>query len=117
MTKSPKNQTSNDPVGVLGNMPFAALNDAQLKAWSDLGAEVMKFASSRIQQDLEAQKAMLACKSPQDLQKVQTEYFSKALEDYRLQIQRAMEVMSHAAKTPMGEMIKSAKRGYDDVPL
>ena len=117
MTKSQKNQTSDNPVGVFGNMPFTALNNAQMKVWSDLGAEVMKFASSRIQQDLEAQKAMLACKTPQDLQKVQTEYFSKAVEDYRLQIQRAMEVMSQAAKTPMGEVIKTTKRGFDDVPL
>ena len=117
MTKSSKNNTPGDPFAMLGKLPFNPLNDTQLKAWSDLGAEAMKFASSRIQQDMEAQKAMLACKSAQDLQKVQTEYFSKAVEDYRAQIQRAMDVMASAAKAPMEGASKSTKRGYDDVPL
>lgn len=117
MTKSSKDQSSSDHLAMLGKMPFNPLTDAQLKAWSDLGAEVLQFASSRVQQDMEAQKAMLACRSPQDLQKVQAEYFSKALEDYRVQVQRAMEVMSGAAKTPIGDLLKSTKRGYDDVPL
>lgn len=117
MTKESKNQPSTDRVGMLGKMPFNPMNDPQLKMWSDLGAEVMQFASSRMEQDIEAQKAMLACKSPQDLQKVQSQYFSKALEDYRAQIQRAMEVMSGAADKRAGGVFTSTKRGYDDVPL
>lgn len=117
MTKEAKKQMFSDHAAMLGKMPFNPMNDTMLKAWSDLGAEVMEFAASRIQQDMEAQKAMLACKSPQDLQKVQTDYYSKALEDYRAQIQRAMAVMSGAAKMPTGSMTNATKRGYDDVPL
>ncbi len=117
MTKESKNQSSTDYVGMLGKMPFKPMNDPQLKVWSDLCAEVMQFASSRMQQDIEAQKAMLACKSPQDLQKVQSQYFSKALEDYSAQIKRAMEVMSGAADKRTGGVFTSTMRGYDDVPL
>ena len=117
MKKSSENDASIDPFAMLGKLPFNPLNDTQLKAWSDLGGEVIKFASSRIQQDLEAQKAILACKSPQDLFKVQTEYFNKAVGDYRAQIQRAIDVMASAATAPVGGVPKSTKRGFDDVPL
>lgn len=117
MTKKTKDQPSNDFAGMLGNMPFNPMNDPQLKAWSDLGAEMMKFAATRIQRDLEAQKAMLACKSVEDLQKVQAQFYSEAVADYRAQIQHAMEVMSHAAKKQVDTAVMTTKRGYDDVPL
>ncbi len=56
MTKKPNDTSSTDFAGMLGNMPFNPMNDPQLKAWSDLGAEMMKFAASRIQRDLEARE-------------------------------------------------------------
>lgn len=117
MTKKPNEKPSNDTVGMLGKMPFNPLNDPQLKVWSDLGAEVMQFAASRIQRDMAAQKAMLACKSLDDLQKLQAQYYSEAVKDYSAQIQRAMEVMSGAVKKQMDDAVTSVKRGYDDVPL
>ncbi|WP_050527186.1 phasin family protein [Pseudorhodobacter aquimaris] len=117
MTKDTKAQSSTDFIGMLGNMPFNPTNDPQLKVWSDLGADMMKFAASRIQQDLEAQKSMLACKSLEDLQKVQAEFFSEAVKGYNAQIQRVVEVMSGAGKAQAGAVVSSTKRGYDDVPL
>ncbi|WP_022705672.1 phasin family protein [Pseudorhodobacter ferrugineus] len=117
MTKKTKDQSPTDFAGMLGNMPFNPMNDPQLKAWSDLGAEMMQFAASRIQRDLEAQKAMLACKSLEDLQKVQAEFYSEAIKDYNAQIQRTMQVMSGAAKMQVDAAVSSTKRGYDDVPL
>lgn len=117
MTKKPKDQSFTDFVGMLGNMPFNPMNDPQLKAWSDLGADMMKFAASRIQQDIEAQKSMLACRSLEDLQKVQAEFYSEAVKDYSAQIQRAMEVISVAMKPQVDAVVSSTKRGYDDVPL
>lgn len=117
MTKRENDQPSTDTVGMLGKMPFNPLNDPQLKVWSDLGAEVMQFAASRIQRDIEAQKAMLACKSLDDLQKLQAQYYSQAIKDYSAQIQRAMEVMSGVAGKGKDDAATSTKRGYDDVPL
>ena len=117
MTNKSKKQSSPDYAGMIGKMPFNPMNDPQLKVWSDLGAEVMQFASSRMRQDIEAQKAMLACKSIEDLQKVQAQYYSEAIKDYSAQIQRAMEVMSGAANKRTDDVFKPTRRGYDDVPL
>lgn len=117
MTKKANDQSSTGFVGVLGNMPFNPMSDPQLKAWSDLGAEMMKFAATRIQRDLDAQKAMLGCKNLEDLRKVQAEFYNEAVKDYSAQIQRTMEVMSGAAKTQVDAVLSSTKRGYDDVPL
>lgn len=117
MTTKAKDQPSTDCVGMLSKMPFNPLNDRQLKIWSDLGAEVMQFAASRIQRDIEAQKAMLACKSREDLQKLQVQYYSEAVKDYSAQIQSAMEVISGAADKLKDDVVTSTKRGYDDMPL
>lgn len=117
MNKKTKDQSSTDFAGMLGSMPFNPMNDPQMQAWSELGAEMMKFAASRIQRDIEAQKSMLACKNLEDLQKVQAEFYSEVVKDYSAQIQRAMEVMSGAAKKQVDAVVSSAKRGYDDVPL
>ena len=117
MTKKPAPQSSTDHMGKLGKMPFNPMNAPQLKVWSDLGAELMKFASSRVQQDIDAQKAMMACKSLEDLQEVQAQYYSEAIKDYSAQMQRAMEVMLGAANKRKDDAAISTKRGYDDVPL
>jgi hypothetical protein len=117
LTNISKDQSAADTLGMLGKMPFNPMNDPQLKVWSDLGAEVMQFASSRMQQDIEAQKSMLACKSLAELQKVQADYYSEALKDYTAQIQRAMAVMSGASGKQTDDGFKATKRGYDDVPL
>ena len=117
MTQKTTTQSPTDPMGMLGKMPFNPMNDPQLKAWSDLGAELMQFASSRVQQDMEAQKAMLACKTLQALQELQTKYYSDAIKDYSAQMQRAMEVMSGGANKRTDDVFKPTRRGYDDVPL
>lgn len=117
MTKGTKDPSAADFVGMLGKMPFNPMNDPRLKLWSDLGAEMMQFASSRIQRDMEAQKAMLACKSLEELQKLQAQYYSDALKDYTEQIQRSMAALSGAATKQADDLATPKKRGYDDVPV
>ena len=96
---------------------FMMGNPALTKAWSDLMAENVRFLSDRLEQDFETQKAMLACKTPADVMKVQSEFFQKAVEDYSGGAQRVFEILT-AASTEAVEGAKSSfKRGYDDVPL
>ena len=117
MTKVTKDPSAADYAGMLGNMPFNPMNDPRFKLWSDLGAEMMQFASSRIQQDMEAQKAMMACKSFEELQKLQAQYYSEAIKDYTAQIQRSMAALSGAATKQADGLVTPTKRGYDDVPV
>jgi hypothetical protein len=117
MTKpNQKSSTSNaDPMtAAMQNM--AALNPLQggaLKAMFAMGTETLQFLSSRMQQDIETQQAMLNCKSLEDLQKVQSEFYTKALEDYRNAAAKMMGIMSSGG----ADSAPSSKRGYDDVPL
>ncbi|MFX0541532.1 phasin family protein [Roseovarius sp. S4756] len=87
------------------------------KVWLDLWADTQRFVVSRIQQDLEAQKAIFACKNLVDVQKVQTEFYTNAMEDYRAQASRIMEMMSAVAPIGLDSVPLVTRRRYDDVPL
>jgi hypothetical protein len=81
------------------------------------GTETMQFLSSRMQHDIEVQRALVACKTFDDIHKVQADFYTKALEDYRLVAAKMMEIMSAGASDAATAAASSTKRGYDDVPL
>lgn len=99
-------------IGSFGSMPAAVL-----KAWSEVGGEALKFISLRMQQDVAAQRAMLNCRSLEDVRKVQIDFFGKALADYKAEATHMMKIMSGAMTQGQTDAIPSAKREYDDVPL
>lgn len=111
-------QSNSDPMAAaVENM--IALNPMQggaLKAIYAMGTETMQFLSSRMQHDIETQKAMLTCKTLEDLQKVQADFYKKALEDYSAAGAKMMGIMSASSDT-VGNAVSATKRGYDDVPL
>ncbi len=72
------------------------MRQTALKAWCDIGTEALQFVSSRMEKDIQTQKALLGCKRLEDLQKVQAEFYSKALEDYNAEATRMMELMTAA---------------------
>lgn len=117
MTKPSKTQAAENHSTTPGLSLLNPVMDAQMKAFSAWGAGMLQFFTTRLAQDLEAQKAMLACKSLPDIQKVQTAYVTQAIADYQAQMQRSMDVWSDGAKNPMGDMFQPSKRAYDDVPL
>lgn len=93
------------------------MNDAALKAWLDMGREAMRFASSGLQKCVEAQSAMMACKTLEDFQKVQVEFYTNTLEDYRAEVARMMGSLSASPIGTMGADMPKMKRKYDDVPI
>ncbi|OAN68283.1 hypothetical protein A8B83_02340 [Rhodobacteraceae bacterium EhC02] len=94
-----------------------ALNPAMTKAWLEMMSSSAHFMADRLQQDLETQKAILACKTPMELLQVQSAFFKTAIEQYTEYAMRLKETMTSATE----ETIKGARtdhsRGYDDVPL
>lgn len=76
--------------------------------WQEIMTESARFVSERLQQDMEAQQAMMNCKTPMELMQVQTEFYQKAVARYTEEAARMMKMMSN----PTG-----AKRSFDDVPL
>ncbi|MFV0515612.1 MAG: phasin family protein [Jhaorihella sp.] len=121
MTKAPKTPAAADPTPTLSGLESLAaqypFHEAAFKAWFDMGAAALEFLSSRVDHDLQTQKAMLGCTCLEDVQKVQAEFCTRALEDYKSATARMMELMVAAAMRGPGGAAASARRGYDDVPL
>lgn len=97
--------------------PLDLTGGAALKAWSEMGAEGLRFVTARMQHGMEAQKAMIACKGIDDLQKVQAEFYAKAVADYQAEVARLMALMSAPATGGQAATSIPTKRRYDDVPL
>jgi hypothetical protein len=88
-----------------------------MQAWTQIGAETVRFISDRLQQDIKTQKAMLACTSLEDLRKVQADFFRATQNHYATQGQRMMEIVGKAATIWPIPATGSAKLAYDDVPV
>lgn len=117
MTDSAKKSPKSDSKDTDDSKSFEMIGSDAQKAWLDMGAETLRFLAARMQKDLETQKAMLACTSLDDVQKVQADYYTQTLEDYRAQMTRLMEVMSSVAPKGLENLQFVTRRGYDDVPL
>jgi len=96
---------------------FSVMPETALRAWFGMGLEALQFVSSRMQKDIATQKAMLACRSLEDIRKVQADFYNQAVEDYRAQVSRVMEIMSVPGIEGPKIVFPSTKRSYDDVPL
>lgn len=93
-----------------------ALNPMQggaMKTALAMGSETLQFFAARMQQDVATQQAILTCKTMEDLQKVQADFYKTAMEDYRCATERMMSILLAGAPAATA----STKRGYDDVPL
>ena len=96
---------------------MAALNPVGMSAWKQVMDESSRFVSDRFEQDVELQKAMMGCSTPQDLFQLQSDFYSKAVKDYTAEATRMFEMMSKATQDTVKEATTSHARKYDDVPL
>lgn len=94
-----------------------AFNPVGMAAWMNIVTESARFVADRLEQDVAAQQAMLNCKTPADLLRVQTEFYQKAIEQYTAEATHMIDMMSKAAVQSIEEARAPHARGYDDVPL
>lgn len=90
---------------------------ANMAGWPDLITENVRFLSDRVQQNLEAQRAFLACRSADEILHLQTEFHRKAMEQYAAQAERVMRSMLMTTAQVMEKTTTLQARRYDDVPL
>ncbi len=86
-------------------------------AWMELMTETTRFMIDRFQQDLEAQQAFLASRTPQEMVTLQAEFVRNTIEQYMAQSTRLTEMMSGTTKQALNELKSGHARKYDDVPL
>lgn len=94
-----------------------AVNPATAQAMMSVMAESARFLTDRLQQDLDAQKALLACKSPTELMQVQAGFMKTAMEQYMAYAVRFQKAMTTATADTMENARTGHSRGYDDVPI
>jgi hypothetical protein len=69
-----------------------AMGTGWMEAMSDMGREWLQFVSDRVAKDVDFQQRMLQAKSPQDVQKIQTEFMQAAVEDYTRETGKMVEL-------------------------
>ncbi|MEL7014259.1 MAG: phasin family protein [Pseudomonadota bacterium] len=115
---APKPAAAPDMSPVLGlTTAMMAANPAITKAWTDIMNESARFVSERLQEDMEAQKALMQCKTPADLVVFQSEFVLKAMQQYANEAQRMTKIMTDAGDELTKDARQTWSRAYDDVPL
>lgn len=94
-----------------------AFNPVAAKAWQDIMSESARFLADRLQQDVSVQKAVLACKTPNELLLVQSEFYKNAVEQYAEEFARLSKMMVQATCDTLEDARSGHSRGYDDVPI
>lgn len=115
MTRSASKPTAKPGTSALTGAMAAGHPAARM--WLDIMSESTRFVSERLQNDLETQQALLRCKNPAELVRLQSEFFRKAVEQYTSEAHRLFEIMTGAATEAAKGVRSPYSRGYDDVPL
>lgn len=87
------------------------------QTWLSLANECTRFAAERMQQNRDAQRAMLSCKTPMDVVAQQFNYCQSMSQLYANQTTRLFEMATGAAQRTADEAAQSHSRKYDDIPL
>lgn len=72
--------------------PLSWFGNAWLEAFGEVGSELSAFIAERISEDVKTQHEMLHCKSPVELQKLQSRFVQKAIDDYTAETGRFVEL-------------------------
>lgn len=78
----------------LGNM--MGLSTAWMEMLGDMGAEVMNFVADRIREDVKTQHEILHCKNVGELQHIQAQFLQKAIDQYRAETGKLVEMGTRA---------------------
>ena len=87
-----------DPFAAFKPMvPAASIGAIWFNRAADLGREITTFAAERVKQNVEAQHALLQCKSLTQVQHVQAEFLQMALDHYQVEAGKVLEMAGRMA--------------------
>lgn len=105
-----------DPAAI-ATSAMAAFGPAAAKGWVSFANECTRFAADRMQKDIDARRAFLACKTPMDVVQQQIGYCQAVSQLYSNQTMRLFKLMTEAAHGTAREATQNHARKYDDIPL
>lgn len=93
-----------------------AIHSATSQAWLSFMSESGRFLTERVQQNLDAQKAMMVCKSPTELLQLQAAFLKATMDQYTDHANRIQE-MTKVTTVAIKDAQSGHARSYDDVPI
>jgi hypothetical protein len=117
MEKANETKASPDTGTSAMAVAMKAVNPVAAEAWISCTSEIAQFLTERVKQDLDTQKAVMACKSPAELLKVQADFVTTAVDQYTGFSMRLYKAMTTATTNPFQGMRPLRARRYDDLPL
>lgn len=104
-----KTQAPKDPLAPLVDLQKAGfgslmgMNAAWLESLGDMGAEFTSFLAERIKEDVKTQHEILHCKDVSEVQRIQSDFVKKAIEQYQTETGKLFEIGMSAFKTDTGK--------------
>ena len=84
-----------------GFKTMAGTGNDWMETIAEMGSEMMRFTAERIKEDVEARHAILNAKDFAEAQHVQAQFFQKAMDDYRAETAKLVEMgQAMTAKKP-----------------
>ncbi|MBV2359841.1 phasin family protein [Thalassococcus sp. CAU 1522] len=117
MNKTTKPKTDTETGATAMTAAMKAVSPTVMHAWYDIMAESAEFVMKRLQQDMETQRAILSCKNPAELMKIQSEFYQTAMKQYSEEAAHLFKMMSEATGDALKQAQTGQARSYDDVPL
>ncbi len=85
----------------------ANLGPMWLQTMTSLGTEMLNFVAERVKTDVQTQQELLKAKGLAEVQQIQARFIEKAMQDYRNEMARMMQLTQDKAATSPD----TAKRG------
>jgi hypothetical protein len=101
-TQDPKTAAKEEPFNAMTQLQGAGfgnmlgMSTAWMEALSDMSAEVVGFVAERIKEDVKIQHEILHCKNAADLQHIQAQFMQKAMDHYRAETGKLVEMGAKA---------------------
>lgn len=104
-TKKKTDETVSPAVSIFNAMQDAGMNSfpafgmSWIEAMTNMSAEMAKFMADRVQQDVKTRQDILQTKGITDVQRIQAEFFQKAMDDYSAEMTKLVEMGKGLAPT------------------
>ncbi|SFT11121.1 Phasin protein [Sulfitobacter marinus] len=76
-----------------------------MEAMIEMGNEMLNFTADRIKEDVDTQQKLLKAKEITDVQKIQTAFFQKAMDDYAAEYARLLDIGKSLMDKPQAHTV------------
>lgn len=76
-----------------------------MDAMVEMGNEIVSFTAARIKEDVDTQQKLLQAKEITDVQKIQTAFFQKAMDDYATEYAKLLEIGKTVLEKPQAHTV------------